>query len=141
MLVDATNEQLRTLLDLEQWAFLTTPPPAPGIGRIDWDATVDQVIAARTAVPQPAPRPTAGRPVRRRRFEELPPGLPDPEGVVRAQRAAQADLARLVPRARQVIAEQSSHDVQLAEPGLIVDAVAGELRDLSAPCPGADGPR
>jgi pimeloyl-ACP methyl ester carboxylesterase len=139
VLIDATNEELRTLLSPEQWAFLTSPPPAPEIERIDWDVSFDQVIAARTAVPLRPGLPlvvlSAGR------FDELPPGLPDPEGLVRAQRAAQADLARLVPGARQVIAAQSSHYVQLTEPGLIVDAVIAELRDLAASCPATDGPR
>ena len=139
VLVDATNEELRTLLSPEQWAFLTSPPPAQGMEGIDWDASFGQVIAARTAVPLRPDLPlvvlSAGR------FDELPPGLPDPEGVVRAQRAAQADLARLVPGARQVVAEQSSHYVQVTEPGLIVGAVTAELRDLAASCPGTDGPR
>jgi hypothetical protein len=57
--------------------------------------------------------------------DSLPPPLmiPDLEGFFRAARAAQGDLAARLPGARQVIAEQSGHYIQVTQPDLVVDAV------------------
>jgi hypothetical protein len=53
---------------------------------------------------------------------DLPGGLTG-EGLERAWTAEQDRLAALVPGARQVIAKESEHYIQLQQPELVIDAV------------------
>jgi pimeloyl-ACP methyl ester carboxylesterase len=89
---------------------------------IDFDATNAEVRAARAATPlRPMPLVvlTAGQPTDPVFF---PPGFPVAE-FDQLHRELQADLASLVPDARHVVAEQSSHYIHQSQPELVVEAI------------------
>jgi hypothetical protein len=59
--------------------------------------------------------------------EVLPPRFSDPATIARVARAAQNELAMILPYARHVIARRSWHFIQNAQPELVIDAVRREL--------------
>ena len=134
--VDATYERLRELFTPEQWAALartTLEPPFaldPPVELVDWDASFDQMLAAKAARPLRPTLPlvvlTAGLPPAP--GQALPPGFPDAATLTRVQRAAQSELGMILPYARHVIAKKSGHYIQNAQPNLVIDAVRRILR-------------
>jgi pimeloyl-ACP methyl ester carboxylesterase len=153
VLVDASHEEqnarYQEALTAEQWAAFESlqqqAPPGledyPELERFDFDASFTQMREATAAHPLPS-LPTVvlthGVPL----GAELPPeaqsALPadfpwDPFEAVWQE--LQAELAALVPNARQVIANESGHYIQLQQPRLVIDAiqqVVAAVRDPSA---------
>ena len=136
VLVDATYELLRELFSPEQWTTLTrlTLEPVPGLDPpfelFDQDVSFDQMLRARAARPL---RPMLPLVVLSHGVPAVlppgaPPGFPDEATFERASRAAQNELAGLLPHARHVIARRSGHYIQNAQPDLVIDAVRRVLR-------------
>ena len=127
VLVDASHEEedvrLEALVGPELWAtFREMLAQFPNPEGIDLAVTAAQVRSARatTALPAvPLVVLTAGQPQDASLF---PPGWPL-EAEARLRQELQADLTRLVPGGRQVIAQQSGHYIHQSEPGLVVDAI------------------
>jgi pimeloyl-ACP methyl ester carboxylesterase len=134
--VDATNEWHRELFGPEQWAAFarTTLEPVPGLDPpnelVDLDASLDQMLRAKAARPL---RPTMPLVVLSAGLfptelpPDLPPGYPDAATFSRVARAAQNELAMILPYARHVIARRSGHYIHNAQPELVIDAVRREL--------------
>ena len=130
VLVDAWSEGLVDLLTPEQWElyvrFNSVIPPEmendEAYETLDFAAASEAMTTAAAAHPLPA------LPLVVLAHGE-PFGVPEarlgfsPQVLERAWRTAQERLADLVPDARFVIAERSSHYVQLQEPELVIDAV------------------
>jgi pimeloyl-ACP methyl ester carboxylesterase len=142
VLVDASYELLRELFTPEQWAALARvslePQPGfdPPLELFDINRSYDQMLRAKAARPL---RPTLPLVVLSRRLSEpapppdaVPPGFPDAVTVERAWRTAQDWLGGILPYARHVIAQRSSHYIQTTQPKLVIDAVRRELRMLRA---------
>jgi pimeloyl-ACP methyl ester carboxylesterase len=144
VLVDATNEYLRTAMPPEQWAFAVTysgvPPPSraddPEAERADFNAVVDaleQAVAARPLPELPLAVLTHGR------DDDPPPDLvanAPPghfEALAAGWRASQARLAALVPDARQVIASDSGHYIHLEQPALVIEAIRQVVEGVRHP--------
>jgi pimeloyl-ACP methyl ester carboxylesterase len=141
VLVDASQEEqnvrFQAALTPEQWAAFErlsaqVPPDLaddPDLERMDLDASFAQLRTAAAAQPLP-PLPlvvlTHGVPVGADLPPEvqsvLPPDFPWDTLETVAQEL-QAELAALVPGARQVIATESGHYIQLQQPQLVIDAV------------------
>jgi len=91
---------------------------------VDWiDATVRELAAAGPFPDVPLTVITGGN---------TPPRWLMPPEALRIRRANQADLARLSPQGRQVIAEKSGHFPQLTQPELVCRELA-RLAALSRP--------
>jgi len=72
---------------------------------------------------------------------KLPPNVPpafSADAFEAAWREGQARLAALLPDARQAIATESDHSVQVEQPGLVVDAIRAVVDAVRDPPPGAD---
>ncbi len=141
VLVDASHEEqnarIQAALTPEQWAAFerlgTQVPPEladdPDLERMDLDASFAQLRTAAAAQPLP-PLPlvilTHGIPVGADLPPELqsvlPPDFPWDTLETVAQEL-QAELAALVPGARQVIATESGHYVHTQQPELVIDAI------------------
>jgi hypothetical protein len=139
VLVDASYEGLRDLLTPAQWSAVAAllVPVLPGGESLNVDAALDQMLRAKAAHPL---RPTlplvvlsAGLP------QQLPPGSPDQATLQRAAVRAQDELARILPYARHIIARNSGHYIQTAQPELVIDAarsVLGAVRPVAVRCRG-----
>lgn len=141
VLVDASHEDYNTAmkeaLTPEQWAAMerlsAQDPPdladVPDLERMDLDASFAQLWTAAAAQPLP-PLPlvvlTRGIPMSAElppeMLSKLPPDFPW-DTLETVWQELQADLAALVPGARQVIATESGHYVQLQQPELVIDAI------------------
>jgi hypothetical protein len=127
---------LRELFSPEQWPDLArnTLEPVPGLDPplelFDQDASFEQMLRARAARPLRPMLPLAvlshGLPAALP--PDLPPGFPDAATLERASGTAQNWLGGLLPYALHVIARQSGHYVQNAQPELVIDAVRRILR-------------
>jgi pimeloyl-ACP methyl ester carboxylesterase len=130
VLVDAWSERLQQLLTPEQWAAyvrlnLAIPPELAAyrdLETIDFagaSATMRQAAAAQPLPPLPLAVLAHGQPF----------GVPEadlgfsPEALEVAWRAAQDELATLVPRTRYTVASESGHYIQLQQPELVTEAV------------------
>jgi pimeloyl-ACP methyl ester carboxylesterase len=141
VLVDASHEEQNTryeaALTPEQWAAFErlqqqVPPGLedyPELERIDFDASFAQVreaVAARPLPSLPLVVLTHGVPVGAElppeMRSELPPDFPW-DTFETVWQELQAGLAALEPNARQVIATESGHYIQLQQPELVIDAV------------------
>jgi pimeloyl-ACP methyl ester carboxylesterase len=148
VLVDSSHEdynsRLRAVLTADQWALVDhlsreVPPEFadyPELERMDFDASFDQL---RVAAAQPLPTLplvvlTHGVPF----GADLPPELRSqlPLDVIElVAQELQAELAALVLGARQVIATESGHYIQVEEPALVIEAihqVVAAVRDPSS---------
>ena len=140
VLVDATYEGLRDLFAPEQWAALarSTLEPVPGLDPpvelFDQERSFDQMLRARAAVPlrRTLPLTVLSHGLAAELPPDLPPGYPDAATLERASRAAQGELAMLLPSARHVVAKRSGHYIHTAQPGLVIDAVRRVLRRVRA---------
>ncbi|NIR58342.1 MAG: alpha/beta hydrolase, partial [Gammaproteobacteria bacterium] len=127
-------------------AWLTIPPPAeelsPKLRASIHDlmsvpkarrAVAEELLnfSASTAEVRGAPRPP---PIP---IVVLSRGARPPSEDRRAERlwqTLQAELASLSPRARRVVAARSGHDIQLAQPALVTEAVLEVARATHPPC-------
>jgi CubicO group peptidase (beta-lactamase class C family)/pimeloyl-ACP methyl ester carboxylesterase len=130
VLVDASHEEqdsrLEALVSPELWeAYEERMAQFPNL-ELDIQASFAQVREARVDVPlRPIPLVviTAGAEVDPAQLAAVfPPGWPV-EVMPQLHRELQADLAKLVPNGRQVIAERSGHYVHQGEPELVVEAI------------------
>jgi pimeloyl-ACP methyl ester carboxylesterase len=136
VLVDASHEdqdvRLEALLGPELWAQSQAFVSGLNIEGIDTTATSTEVRQARTAVPL-SPMPlvvvTAGQPVDPSQY---PPDWPV-AAFEQLEQALQADLATLVPHARQVVAKESGHYVHQSQPEVVVAAVLQVVAAVSDP--------
>jgi pimeloyl-ACP methyl ester carboxylesterase len=124
---EAQTERRRAVVTPEQFAQAEQFIQASNIEGIDLDASFAQMQEATPLRPMPLAVLTAGQ------FDtsSFPEGWPV-EAEVQIHTELQEDLAGLVPGARHIIAEQSAHYIQQAQPDLVVDAirqVAGAVRD------------
>jgi pimeloyl-ACP methyl ester carboxylesterase len=139
VLVDALAEFLRAAETPEEWAWqkiilngdLTeTLKVYPHIARADADVSFDQLLAAPPLQPMPLVVLSADHP-----WGPLVPGFiadglrapdtPPDVGYVtdRAQKAAQANLAALVPGSKHVANTDSGHLIHHDQPQLLVDSI------------------
>ncbi len=141
VLVDSSHEDQNTrfqaALTADQWAALDglsreVPPEFadyPELERMDLDASFAQLRTATAAEPLPS-LPlvvlTHGVPVGGDLPPELrsilPPDFPW-DAIETVWQELQAELAALVPGARQVIATESGHYIQVEQPELVIEAV------------------
>lgn len=133
VLVDAYSERLETLMTPAQWAALVrlnqeggsdTVLSIPGYGDVETNgfgsanAVMRQAAAARPLRPMPLAVLAHSRP-----FGVGLEGLASSEELEAIFRAANADLATLVPNARFVVAGESGHDVHQDQPELVIEAI------------------
>jgi pimeloyl-ACP methyl ester carboxylesterase len=144
VLVDATNEYLRAALPPEQWAALVAnagvPPPGvvdyPEVELFNYSTVTDVMVRAAAAQPL---RQMPLVVLSRGREDELPPELLAvlPPGFFDAMAvawpASQAQLAALVPDARQVIASESGHYIQVEQPELVIEAIRQVVEGVRHP--------
>jgi pimeloyl-ACP methyl ester carboxylesterase len=124
--IDAAHEAyyrgLETLLTPEQWALAFDPPmpvDAPPFEAIDALTSADQAVAAQAASPLPeipAIVLTHGGDF------PFPSDFPV-EAIEQVWTTAQHDLAALIPGTPLVVAQGSSHYIQLDRPDLVIDAI------------------
>ena len=131
VLVDAFSEGLEDRMTPQQWAAyeeLFQPVPEalagyPDLEFTDLDLSTSQVRDAAEAMPLPSlPLVVLSRGQPMAMPADLPGGLTG-EGLERAWTAEQQRLAALLPGARQVIAAESEHYIQLQQPELVIAAV------------------
>jgi pimeloyl-ACP methyl ester carboxylesterase len=138
VLVDGWSEQLQTLLTPEQWAayvrFLLLGLEAyPDLERIDFAASAAQMRQAATAPPL---RPLPLSVLAKSDSFNVPPdaGLGFPIAALdQAWRAAQDELATLVPHARFSIASRSGHNIHQEQPALVSEAIRQVVAGVRAP--------
>ncbi len=138
--VDATNEYYRAELTPEQWAVAgkIDPPVAdyPEVERLDFNVVYDAVERAVAAQPLhelPLMVLARGREdeVPPEMAADFPPGLLD--AAAAAWRASQARLTALVPDARQMIATESGHYIQVEQPALVIEAIRQAVEGVRHP--------
>jgi pimeloyl-ACP methyl ester carboxylesterase len=143
VLVDASNEYLRTAMTPENYAIgaAATGVPPPGLDypeaeRVEFDVVYDALERAVAAQPLPELPLVV---VSRGSEDEVPPevaaDLPPRflEEYADAWRESQARLAALVPDARHVIATDSGHYVQLERPELVIEAIRQVVEGVRHP--------
>ena len=134
VLVDAYSERLETLLTPARWRALVrlnvrlgtdAVEPIPGYGDLETigygkDNAVMREAAATTPLrPMPLAVLAHGRPFA---LPEQPEGFSS-ETLEAALRAAEENLATLVPNARFFVAKQSGHDIHQDQPELVSEAI------------------
>jgi pimeloyl-ACP methyl ester carboxylesterase len=133
--IDAYSERLETLMTPAQWASLVRfnqesgsdiAVPIPGYGDLETvpyggdNAVMRQAVAASPLRPMPLAVLAHGVPFE---IPAPPAGFASGDELEAALRAAQADLATLVPKARFVVAGKSGHDVHQDQPELVIEAI------------------
>jgi hypothetical protein len=142
VLVDALSENLRSELTPQQWnlyvSFLAEPPPGlekpKEIETLDVDTSFDQIQKAKTARPlgrMPLVVLTHGQPFDLTPWQPLPADFPG--ALEKAWQAAQDAQAILVPSSRHIVATKSSHDIELQESKLVIDAVRDVVNAVRDP--------
>jgi pimeloyl-ACP methyl ester carboxylesterase len=134
ILVDAYSERLDTLLTPEQWRALVRlnvrlgtdrVEPIPGYGDLETlgygkdNAVMRQAAATTPLRPMPLAVLAHGRPFA---LPEKPEGF-SPDTLESALRAANENLAMLVPNARFFVAKDSGHDIHQDQPELMTEAI------------------
>jgi pimeloyl-ACP methyl ester carboxylesterase len=134
VLVDPSHEdqnaRMRALLSPEQW--MAYEQMNLSIEGLDLDASFAQVKDAQVTSPlRPMPLIvlTAGAPTDP---ATMPPGWPVEEQE-RLWHEQHEDLAGLVPEARHIIAEQSSHYIHQGQPDLVVEAIQAVVEAVRDP--------
>jgi pimeloyl-ACP methyl ester carboxylesterase len=138
VLVDILSDSLRDAMTPEEWTIWKAANARrpqdiaeyPDLERIDFDVAMDQVKAARRIRPIPLVVLSADVPfglVVPAAIDkgDLPPNTPRDFGYVvdRANKVAQAELAKLVPGAKHVTKTQSGHNMMIDQPRLVIDAI------------------
>ncbi len=154
VLVDPYSERIETRLTPEQWRALVrfnrefgsdTVVPIPDYGDLETlpyglsNAVMRDTAAATPLAPMPLTVLAHGRPF------DLPAGTPGltSASLETALRAANEDLATLVPNARFTVAAESGHDIHQDHPELVTDAirqVVAGVRDPATWAATATGP-
>jgi pimeloyl-ACP methyl ester carboxylesterase len=135
VLVDAYSERLEFQMTPAQWASLVrlnqqlgsdTVIPIPGYGDLETlgynanDAVMRQAVAASPLRPMPLAVLAHGRPFA---VAEPPEGFASTDELEAVLRAANEDLATLVPKARFIVATESGHDIHQDQPALVTEAI------------------
>jgi pimeloyl-ACP methyl ester carboxylesterase len=138
VLVDILSEGLQDAMTPEQWDTwkkVNARKPKdiaeyPDLERIDFGVSLEQVRAAAPIRPMPLLVLSADvlyGPLLPSLIEtgELPPDSPPDFGYVidRANRIAQANLAKLVPGAKHITDTRSGHNMMIDQPQLVTDAI------------------
>lgn len=142
VLVDALSENLRSELTPEQWklyvSFLAEPPPglekSKEIETLDVDTSFDQIQKAKTVRPlrrMPLVVLTHGQPFDLTPWQPLPADFPG--ALEKAWQTAQDAQAMLVPDSRHIVATKSSHDIELQESKLVIDAIRDVVNAVRDP--------
>ena len=149
VLVDAYSERLEALLTPEQWQALVRfnqqsgtdmVLPLPGYGDLETlgygsaNGVMRQAAAARPLGPMPLVVLTHGRPFA---ITEPPEGF-TAESLEAVLRAANENLATLVPNARFVVATESGHDIHQDQPELVIEAIRQVVAGVRHPDPWDD---
>jgi pimeloyl-ACP methyl ester carboxylesterase len=144
VLVDAYSERLETLMPPDRYEALKrlnqeggtdTVMPIPGYGDVEtlgWgadNAAVREAVAATPLAPMPLAVLAHGRPF---------PLPADAQGFTSAElegfmRAAQENLATLVPDARFSVATKSGHDIHQDQPELVIEAIRQVVEGVRHP--------
>lgn len=144
VLVDAYSERLESLLPPERWAALVrlnqefgtdTVVPIPGYGDLETigygadNAVMREAAAASPLAPMPLAVLAHGRPF---------PLPADAQGFTSDElegslRAANEDLATLVPHARFTVASESGHDIHQDQPELVIEAIRQVIAGVRTP--------
>lgn len=134
ILVDAYSERLETLLTPEQWRALVrfnvrlgtdSVEPIPSYGDLETlrygkdNAVMRQAAATTPLRPMPLAVLAHARPFL---VSEKPEGFSS-DTLEATLRAANEDLATLVPNARFFVAKDSGHDIHQDQPELVIEAV------------------
>jgi pimeloyl-ACP methyl ester carboxylesterase len=134
VLVDAYSERLETILPPERFAALKrlnqgggtdTVVPIPGYGDVEtlpWggnNGVMREAVAASPLPPMPLAVLAHGKPF------PVPEGAEGftPDELEGYLRAANEDLATLVPDARYFVASESGHDIHQDQPELVSEAI------------------
>ena len=139
VLVDALNAGLQDAETPEQWAIqrklIQNDDPEsltlyPALERIDVDRSFDQVRAAPPLRSIPlvvlsADHPWGPQVPSMIEAGKLPRDVPPDFGYVTdaAQKKAQEDLAKLVPKAKHITNTNSGHEIHKEQPQLVIDAI------------------
>jgi pimeloyl-ACP methyl ester carboxylesterase len=138
VLVDILSDSLRDAMTPEEWTIWKAANARrpqdiaeyPDLERIDFDVAMDQVKAAQRIRPIPLVVLSADVPfglVVPAAIDkgDLPPNTPRDFGCVidRANKVAQAELAKLVPGAKHVTKTHSGHNIMIDQPQLVIDAI------------------
>jgi pimeloyl-ACP methyl ester carboxylesterase len=136
--VDALGPEIRAQMTPEEWTTwkgISGPRPAnvaehPAIERIDFDPSLDQVVAAAPLRPMPVVVLTASEKYadevpKALDADQLPPDTPRAFGAVmdRAWAAAQNELAVLVPGAVHVTNTHSGHNIMIENAPVVIRSI------------------
>jgi pimeloyl-ACP methyl ester carboxylesterase len=141
VLVDPYSERIETLLTVERWAALVrlnvrqgsdTTQPIPGYGDLETLGYGQENATMRRAAPL-RPMPLAvlahGRPFDLGKDTE---GF-TPDALETVLRAANEQMARLVPNARFFVAKDSGHDIHQDQPELMTEAIRQVVAGVRSP--------
>jgi D-alanyl-D-alanine carboxypeptidase len=144
VLVDAYSERLENLLPPDRYEALKrlnqeggtdTVVPIPGYGDLEtlgWgadNAVVREAVAASPLRPMPLAVLAHGRPFP---LPEDAQGFTS-ESLEAVLRAANEDLATLVPNARFSVASESGHDIHQDQPELVIEAIRQVVAGVRQP--------
>jgi pimeloyl-ACP methyl ester carboxylesterase len=128
VLVDSFSPELREAMG-DQWAawlaWNATPAEIiadyPEYEQVDFDASLDEIVANASIPPMPLVVLTADEPYP----APTRPGLPADIHTVtrRAQDVSQRQVAQLAPGARHITETDSGHDIMLENPVIVSDAI------------------
>jgi pimeloyl-ACP methyl ester carboxylesterase len=133
-LIDAYSEKLESLLSPERWKALVrlnqesgsdTVVPISGYGDLETlgygtsNASMREAAAATPLAPMPLAVLAHGRPFA---LPQDAQGFTS-EALESVLRAANEDLATLVPKARFFVASESGHDIHQDQPELVIEAI------------------
>jgi pimeloyl-ACP methyl ester carboxylesterase len=134
VLIDPYSERLETLLIPERWAALVrlnvrfgtdTVKPIPGYGDLEtlgygkYNVVMRQAEARAPLGPMPLAVLAHARPFD---LAEEAEGFSS-NALESVLRAANEDMATLVPNARVYVAKSSGHDIHQDQPGLVIEAI------------------
>jgi pimeloyl-ACP methyl ester carboxylesterase len=144
VLIDPYSERLETLLTPERWAALVrlnvrfgtdAVKPIPGYGDLETlGYGKDNVVMRQAEVRAPlGPMPLAVL-AHARPFDlaEEAEGFSS-NALESVLRAANEDMAMLVPNARFFVAENSGHDIHQDQPGLVIEAIRQVVTGVRTP--------
>jgi pimeloyl-ACP methyl ester carboxylesterase len=144
ILVDPYSERLEALLTPERWAALVrlnvrfgtdTVKPIPGYGDFETlgygkdNAVMRQAAASTPLGPMPLAVLAHGRPFN---VTEEVEGFSS-RALESVLRAANENMATLVPNARFFVAEQSGHDIHQDQPELVTEAIRQVVTGVRSP--------
>jgi pimeloyl-ACP methyl ester carboxylesterase len=144
ILVDPYSERLETLLTPERWAALVrlnvrfgtdTVKPVPGYGDLETlgygkdNVVMRQATASTPLGPMPLAVLAHARPFD---LTENAEGFSS-HALESVLRAANEDMATLVPNARFFVAKESGHDIHQDQPELVTEAIRQVVTGVRSP--------